>query len=193
MPQEVVHMRWLWREEFSKYSLKSVVWKVLRLLLDASCPLTRAKLDERFKWVELYIEYSGFWFRSYIRTTSGCESQIESLNSSAGGILSTRGRHFLSWWPTQDVRRREVSCWKESWPQGKKVKKVQTLILHRVKLMQTQRLTQREGSQSIDAYRELSSQEMELTKMYEELEQNRSVLRLLLQNCPDSIRHLLDR
>ena len=99
----------------------------------------------------------------------------------------------MSWWPTQDVRRREVSCWKESWPQGKKVKTVQTLILHRVKLMQTQRLTQREGSQSIDAYRELSSQEMELTKMYEELKQNRSVLRLLLQNCPDSIRHLLDR
>ena len=93
------------------------------------------------------------------------------------------------------MRRREVSCWRESWPQGKKVKKVQILILHthRVKLMQTQRLTQREGSQSIDAYRELSSQEMELTKMYEELEQNRSVLRLLLQNCPDSIRHLLDR
>ena len=25
------------------------LWKVLRLLLDASCPLTRAKLDEKFK------------------------------------------------------------------------------------------------------------------------------------------------
>lgn len=136
----------------------------------------------------------GFDFdHMYILTTSGCRSQIESLNSYSGGILSTRGRHFLSLWPTQDVRRREVSFWKESWPQGKKVKMVQTLILRRVKLMQTQRLTQREGSQSIDAYRELSSQEMELTKMYEELKQNRSVLRLLLQNCPDSIRHLLDR
>ena len=28
---------------------KRFLWKVLRLLLDASCPLTRAKLDEKFK------------------------------------------------------------------------------------------------------------------------------------------------
>ena len=65
--------------------------------------------------------------------------------------------------------------------------------LNRVKLTQTRNLTHREGSRSIGAYKELSSQEMELTKMYEELEQNRSVLRLLLQNCPDSVCHLLDR
>ena len=29
--------------------IECFLWKVLRLLLDASCPLTRAKLDERFK------------------------------------------------------------------------------------------------------------------------------------------------
>ena len=65
--------------------------------------------------------------------------------------------------------------------------------LDRVKLIQTQDLTHTKGSRSIGAYQELSSQEMELTKMYEELEQNRSVLRLLLQNCPESVLHLLDR
>ena len=63
----------------------------------------------------------------------------------------------------------------------------------RVKLIQTQDLTHTKGSRAIGAYQELSSQEMELTKMYEELEQNRSVLRLLLQNCPESVLHLLDR
>ena len=34
---------------------------------------------------------------------------------------------------------------------------------------------------------------MELTRMHKELEQNRSLLQLLLQNCPDSVHHLLDR
>ena len=70
---------------------------------------------------------------------------------------------------------------------------LERIMSARVKLIQTRNLTHREGSRSIGAYKELSSQEMELTKMYEELEQNRSVLRLLLQNCPDSICHLLDR
>ena len=64
---------------------------------------------------------------------------------------------------------------------------------NRIKLIQTRKPTFKEGSRSIGAYKELSSQEMELTKMYEELEQNRSVFRLLLQNCPDSVCHLLDR
>ena len=45
----------------------------------------------------------------------------------------------------------------------------------------------------MEAYKELSSQEMELTRMHKELEQNRSLLQLLLQNCPDSVHHLLDR
>ena len=35
--------------EESILKFERFLWKVLRLLLDASCPLTRAKLDERFK------------------------------------------------------------------------------------------------------------------------------------------------
>ena len=45
----------------------------------------------------------------------------------------------------------------------------------------------------MDSYKELSSQELELTRMFEELKQNRSLLQLLLQNCPDSVHRLLDR
>ena len=46
---------------------------------------------------------------------------------------------------------------------------------------------------AMDSYKELSSQELELTRMFEELKQNRSLLQLLLQNCPDSVQRLLDR
>ena len=63
----------------------------------------------------------------------------------------------------------------------------------RHKLSQTLRSTVRTCKPSLEAYKELSSQEMELTRMYEELEQNRSLLQLLLQNCPDSVHRLLDR
>ena len=63
----------------------------------------------------------------------------------------------------------------------------------RYKMGQTQSLARGDGSQTLAAYRELSSQEMELCRMYEELEQSRPVLQDLLHNCPDSVRHLLDR
>ena len=67
------------------------------------------------------------------------------------------------------------------------------LFVFRNKLSQTQSLTLRKFRPSLEAYKELSSQEMELTRMHKELEQNRSLLQLLLQNCPDSVHHLLDR
>ena len=63
----------------------------------------------------------------------------------------------------------------------------------RYKMGQTQSLARGDGSLALAAYRELSSQEMELCRMYEELEQSRPVLQDLLHNCPDSVRHLLDR
>ena len=67
------------------------------------------------------------------------------------------------------------------------------MFAFRNKLSQTQSLTLRKCKPSLEAYKELSSQEMELTRMHKELEQNRSLLQLLLQNCPDSVHHLLDR
>ena len=60
-------------------------------------------------------------------------------------------------------------------------------------MSQTQSLTLGKSKHSLESYKELSSQEMELTRMHEELEQNRPLLQLLLQNCPDSVHHLLDR
>ena len=55
-------------------------------------------------------------------------------------------------------------------------------IFYRYKLSQTQSLTLRKCKPSLEAYSELSSQEMELTRMHQELEQNRALLQILLQN-----------
>ena len=97
-------------------------------------------------------------------------------------------------------------CWLQLWEESKifaganhgskvtpALQRQSMIHIFRYKLSQTRSLTLTKCKPSLEAYKELSSQEMELTRMHKELEQNRSLLQLLLQNCPDSVHHLLNR
>ena len=123
----------------------------------------------------------------------GCNIVSPNPNFYPGGFHHLKVNPFSTLLPIQAARKKEISCSSESWEPGDPVEPVSKKHVSRHKLSQTLRSTVRTCKPSLEAYKELSSQEMELTRMYEELEQNRSLLQLLLQNCPDSVHHLLDR